>query len=703
MALLGTFSLSGLRGEPEAPVLPPAPAINPSPANAGIDIVTDGILSWGNGGGATSYNVRFGTANPPPLIGNQAGTTYDPGELLPNTLYRWRIDSVNAGGTTIGTVWSFTTEVPNNVAVSGTVLTRTGAAVSGLTIAFTGTGASAGEDRAVVTNGSGLYSADDLPSGWSGTIATTDDVSMTPASRSLSNVIVDTFAQSFVKGTNWYASPTGSNVSPNDGTRAKPWLTAQKAVDSSFAGDTVRLRGASGGGPATYKSGSGSASVPVINFLITRQGSPGLPIYVMSEPGEEVILDGRDGAGTIITTALIQIKSRYIEVTGPIKCIQARRHAVYVLSTAVGDSDNVNVRLIEGDTVSTFAASLGAFLIFGPCRNVVFEDCHSHHNSIGFEMREDPIQSSDTAFTPPKAGNTGYAADLPPDQWDAWPGWVDIAPRYCTFRRCLSHDNVQSPGNSDGYALRYAVECVIEDCIGYSNNDDIIDLLGATRCIVRRSIGFNPGVGGGNGNGCKIGARGGLDHLLHHNIFFNCPADGIDTADSMRAQLYNNTCFNNGGYGIFVDADGQRIATAQFGHIILNNICKRNFPDGLGGFQNMGQHDWAVIAIADRNCVAGGWAHPSAIPQGANSIAVDPQFANDALVGGQLVINTTFPDGLTIPQKMAFIRDQVAAKLRLLTTSPCKNTGVVIPGITDEDAIGAAPVGVPDMGALEAV
>jgi len=41
--------------------------------------------------------------------GNQTETTFAPGYLGKNTWYYWRIDEVNAGGTTIGVVWSFRT------------------------------------------------------------------------------------------------------------------------------------------------------------------------------------------------------------------------------------------------------------------------------------------------------------------------------------------------------------------------------------------------------------------------------------------------------------------------------------------------------------------------------------------------------------------------------------------------------------------
>ncbi|MCP4642497.1 MAG: hypothetical protein GY851_18775 [bacterium] len=104
----------------------PAPdaATGPSPADAAIDVSVDATLGWTAGSGATSHDVYFGTSDPPggsELQGNQGGTTYDPGKLLPDTTYYWRIDEVNATGTTTGTVWSFTTEAgePVGVPVAG--------------------------------------------------------------------------------------------------------------------------------------------------------------------------------------------------------------------------------------------------------------------------------------------------------------------------------------------------------------------------------------------------------------------------------------------------------------------------------------------------------------------------------------------------------------------------------------------------------
>jgi len=56
--------------------------------------------------------VYFGTTNPPPFIGNQTATIFYPGTMTISTTYYWRIDEVGPyGGTTTGTVWSFTTEL----------------------------------------------------------------------------------------------------------------------------------------------------------------------------------------------------------------------------------------------------------------------------------------------------------------------------------------------------------------------------------------------------------------------------------------------------------------------------------------------------------------------------------------------------------------------------------------------------------------
>ena len=56
------------------------------PANGGTGVSTNPTLTWSSSG-ATSYDVSFGTANPPPLVAHPASATYSTGTLNNNTKY----------------------------------------------------------------------------------------------------------------------------------------------------------------------------------------------------------------------------------------------------------------------------------------------------------------------------------------------------------------------------------------------------------------------------------------------------------------------------------------------------------------------------------------------------------------------------------------------------------------------------------------
>jgi hypothetical protein len=91
----------------------PGQASNPSPSNGAKKLQNPITLSWTAGTDATSHDVYFGTDSTPDsgeFQGNQPGTTFDPGNLSKKTNYYWRIDEVNAQGTTTGTVWTFKTK-----------------------------------------------------------------------------------------------------------------------------------------------------------------------------------------------------------------------------------------------------------------------------------------------------------------------------------------------------------------------------------------------------------------------------------------------------------------------------------------------------------------------------------------------------------------------------------------------------------------
>jgi hypothetical protein len=88
----------------------PSPADNPNPADGAMAVSINADMNWTAGSYAASHDVYFGTSCPPPFIGNQSLTTYDPGELTYCTKYYWRIDEISDAGKTNGLVWSFTTQ-----------------------------------------------------------------------------------------------------------------------------------------------------------------------------------------------------------------------------------------------------------------------------------------------------------------------------------------------------------------------------------------------------------------------------------------------------------------------------------------------------------------------------------------------------------------------------------------------------------------
>ncbi len=99
-----SFTTSGI-----APAQPPGTPSSPSPPNGTTGVSSSPTLAW-SAVGAASYQVRFGTTNPPPSAAtNLSSASYAPGTLAAGTRYYWQVIAVNAAGSTTGPVWSFTT------------------------------------------------------------------------------------------------------------------------------------------------------------------------------------------------------------------------------------------------------------------------------------------------------------------------------------------------------------------------------------------------------------------------------------------------------------------------------------------------------------------------------------------------------------------------------------------------------------------
>jgi hypothetical protein len=94
---------------------PPAPTLS-SPSSGSTGVATNPTLSWNASTGATSYRLQVSTsAGFAVSVVNQSGitgTSYNVTGLSNGTLYYWRVNATNAGGTSAySTSWNFTTVV----------------------------------------------------------------------------------------------------------------------------------------------------------------------------------------------------------------------------------------------------------------------------------------------------------------------------------------------------------------------------------------------------------------------------------------------------------------------------------------------------------------------------------------------------------------------------------------------------------------
>jgi phospholipase D-like protein len=106
-AMIGTSPISSFTTAGSVSQPPGVPG-SPNPANGATNVATNATLTW-SASGATTYDVKFGTANPPPQVSSaQAAASYTP-TLAASQTYFWQIVARNSAGTTAGPVWSFAT------------------------------------------------------------------------------------------------------------------------------------------------------------------------------------------------------------------------------------------------------------------------------------------------------------------------------------------------------------------------------------------------------------------------------------------------------------------------------------------------------------------------------------------------------------------------------------------------------------------
>lgn len=110
----------GGRWDPEStlPAVLPFAAL-PRPENGWRFADPDGIrLRWTRARDGGLQHVRFGRAEPPPLVAQQTGNAFETGPLEPASRYLWRVDTVTGGGLVAGPTWTFETR-PFRIVLAG--------------------------------------------------------------------------------------------------------------------------------------------------------------------------------------------------------------------------------------------------------------------------------------------------------------------------------------------------------------------------------------------------------------------------------------------------------------------------------------------------------------------------------------------------------------------------------------------------------
>ncbi len=96
---------------------PTAQVSAPSPLTGATQVSQRPVLAWAPVEWATSYDVYFGTADPPPMVGTTPDPTFTPtGPLAGSTLYHWQVTSRNeCGAGPAGPGWTLTTLIAPQV------------------------------------------------------------------------------------------------------------------------------------------------------------------------------------------------------------------------------------------------------------------------------------------------------------------------------------------------------------------------------------------------------------------------------------------------------------------------------------------------------------------------------------------------------------------------------------------------------------
>lgn len=195
---------------------------------------------------------------------------------------------------------------------------------------------------------------------------------------------------------------------------------------------------------------------------------------------------------------------------------------------------------------------------------------------------------------------------------------------------CDAHDNYDRNGsqgdgeNGDGFGVHYQTtgpSTIIRGCRAWSNADDGYDYISQEVPVITEAcFAMSNGLGGGNGNGFKVGSsKTGIRHIVRNNVAWKNKAAGFYANHSAGGNTWlNNTSYDNGTqYNMLAsswDANDNRtdgvILSGERVHRMRNNIGFPNKNSNMQGVDSefntwdlgIAESDNAFESTSDAGC-----------------------------------------------------------------------------------------------------
>ena len=432
------------------------------------------------------------------------------------------------------------------------------------------------------------------------------------------------------------------------GSNGYAYSTLQKAADAASAGNTVQLRG------GTYRSNCGVSDIQCQAVNIANSGTAGNLITFQPYNGESVTLYGvgfvdadlnNDGwadgpTKPLYRESLIRVPASYIRLTG-FEITNSEGSGINI----DGSHDQVDNLLIHdtwSDGIDIGLTTNNRGRVEDVTVNNV-EEYFSHHGAgVAYgRSRDGGVTDVVTDITIENSllyGNGYYSLNgtitrvLPTfgDSQGGGNSWGTVADESCSL--------VTLPG--------YDTACpniVIKGNASWLNVDS--SYVPEADTLLLNNLAFDNGL---QGDGIKI-----FDQVNNVSVVGNIIYHNVDRGIELRVPqggvFLNNVVTDNGGFGVWG-------STA----VMYNNI---SYGNGTLGSQYNG--------IGNHVCING-------VDCTNNLEGVDPQFYSyKPFQDGNGNITVTFPGGLTIAQKVAWIQNQFRNSFSVKPGSPAIDAGKV--------------------------